>query len=450
MGDSGLKRWSGFISEEFLAELQGQNGIRLYAEMSDNHPIVGGILHAINTLIRSVKWRVEAATQTPEDIQSADFISSCLDDMSVSWQDTVSEFLSFLPYGYSYHEICYKMRGGPENPNDLARSRYNDQRVGWDGFQIRSQDSLYKWEFDDNGKLCGMWQSLMMVTSRSKRKPMHVFIPLEKALHFKTRSHKGNPEGRSILRNAVVPFLRQRKMEEIEAIGMERDLAGYPVGYAPLEYFGSNATPAQKQFLYNLKSTVMNMRRDKSEGVVLPSDCYKDGGAQQVRIELLSAAGSRQFDTTAILGRLDQRIAMSVLADFMMLGHQGVGSYALAENKTELFAVAIGSYLDIICEEFNRSAIPRLCRLNGFGTAQTPRLAHEDIDQRDLTVLANYVTSLSAAGMPLFPDPSLEGFLRSQAGMPDPSSEQLSEVGTGQGTITGSSNGGGYDPSQQG
>ena len=58
-------------------------------------------------------------------------------------------------------------------------------------------------------------------------------------------------------------------------------------------------------------------------------------------------------------------MAMTVLADFIFLGHQQVGSFALSSDKTELFAMAIGAYLDIICETFNSQGIPSLIDING-------------------------------------------------------------------------------------
>ena len=65
----------------------------------------------------------------------------------------------------------------------------------------------------------------------------------------------------------------------------------------------------------------------------------------------MSTGGRRQFDTNAIIERYDTRMAMTVLADFIFLGHQSVGSFALSSDKTELFSMAIGAYLDIIiCE----------------------------------------------------------------------------------------------------
>ncbi|WP_155274431.1 hypothetical protein [Piscirickettsia salmonis] len=43
---------------------------------------------------------------------------------------------------------------------------------------------------------------------------------------FRTTSRKGNPEGRSILRNAYQPWYYKKNLESIESIGIERNLVG--------------------------------------------------------------------------------------------------------------------------------------------------------------------------------------------------------------------------------
>jgi hypothetical protein len=45
--------------------------------------------------------------------------------------------------------------------------------------------------------------------------------------------YKGNPEGQSMLRTAYRPWFFKKRLEEFEAIGVERDLAGLPVAKVP-------------------------------------------------------------------------------------------------------------------------------------------------------------------------------------------------------------------------
>ena len=236
-------------------------------------------------------------------------------------------------------------------------------------------------------------------------------IPIEKALLFRTESRKGNPEGRSILRNAYRPWYFKRRIQEIEGIGIERDLAGLPVIIAPdgVDIWGDD--PEIKKQYAALKALVQNIRRDQSEGVVL------NNGFQ---LQLLTSGGTRQFDTNAIINRYDSRIAMTVLADFILLGHQKVGSFALSSDKTELFAMAIGAYLDIICQEFNSRAIPALIDMNGDhfeGITEYPKLTHGDIEDPNLTEVAAFVKDMIGIGV-VIPDDELESWARRVGHLP--------------------------------
>ena len=735
VGATGLRRFSGFIYEEFLQELTGWKGVAVFKEMADNDAAVGAVLFAIDKLVRKVPWRIQPASEQPYDVEAAEFLEQCMDDMDETWIDTISEILSMLTYGYSVHEINYKRRCGA-GFDPTMRSKYSDGRIGWRGFPIRSQDSIYRWQFDDHGGIQGVEQL-------APPHYYHVTIPIEKMLLFRTTSQKNNPEGRSILRSAyrcfsedtdiltnrgwvkagevtkddqvatlsaageiefqyptetwtyehkgemilaqsrfvdqlVTPnhrmwvrrahketfefieasecnptvnfkangtwtssglktvtiagheidadlwfqfmgiylaeghcsggkgrgyevgltqktgktkewieallkrlpwefsecdskgndvitfrcyrqelfeelskfgksktktipryilegsaaqlelFLRayhlgdgtnsgsydkydgtdliytsseamaddlmeaafkagyrptkrwkeptgfgggvwsvvlgkafeqlraswssveyhglvhcvttqngvvycrrngksswsgnswymKKNIENIEAIGIERDLAGLPMATVPPDLLSQNASQQQKALLSEIKQMVTNVRRDEQEGLVFPA-AYDASGNKLYDFKLLSTGGSRQFDTDKIINRYDQRILMSALADFLLIGHQNVGSFSLVSARKDLFATAIGAFLDIIAATFNRFAVTRLFELNDFQISDYPKIVHGDLESVDLEVLGKYINILSNSGMPLFPDEELEKYLRQIAHLPE-------------------------------
>ena len=107
-GQTGLFRFNtGWIYEEFLSELQGRRGIEVYKEMAENDDVIGAILFATEMLMRQCKWSIQNAGNTQEDLAAAEFVRSCMNDMEETWSDFISEVLSFLTYGWSYHEIVY-------------------------------------------------------------------------------------------------------------------------------------------------------------------------------------------------------------------------------------------------------------------------------------------------------------------------------------------------------
>jgi len=418
IGSTGLNRYSGYVQEEILRELQGPKWTKTVKEMESQDPVIGAFLFAIEMLIRQVSWEVEPASKDQADHDVAEFVESCLDDMSATWEDTLAEILSMLPFGWSYLETVYKYRQG-DNANPSKRSKYTDGRLGWRKWSIRSQDTLDKWEFDDDGGIQGLWQ---------QAPPLYqpVMIPIEKALLFRSTSRKNNPEGRSILRNAYRPWYYKKNMEVIEGIGVERDLAGIPFIRAPKSIMEPNAAAAAQALYASLKQMGTNLRNNEEACVILPSDKDPNGNFYY-DLSLLTTGGARQFDTDKIIARYDQRIAMTVLADFILLGHEAVGSFSLSSDKTTLFSTAVGAWLDSIADVINRHAIPRLLRLNGIQVEEPPCLVHGDLEKISLEALSAFITAMNGAGMPLFPDQDLENYLRQQADLPMMSEEARAE-----------------------
>lgn len=85
-----------------------------------------------------------------------------------------------------------------------------------------------------------------------------------------------------------------------------------------------------------------------------------------------------------------------------MLGHEKTGSFALSSDKTELFSVALGAFLDVICETFNNQGIPSLIDINGShfdGIEDYPTLAHGDVDKRDITKLSTFLKDMVGTGI---------------------------------------------------
>lgn len=422
VGQSGLIQWGGRISEEFLKQLEGDKGRKVFREMADNDPVIGAILFAVDMTMRQVEWRIDPADESDEALDVAEFMESCMTDMSVSWADTMSSILSFLPFGWSYSELVYKVRGGLDTRNPKRRSEHDDGKIGWRKIAIRSQDSLFKWEFDpEDGGIMGMWQSAPPSYTPT-------YIPIEKALLFRTQAYKNNPEGRSALRNAYRPWFMKKRIEEIEAIGVERDLAGLPVAWVPPGLLADSATADEKAALAAIKDLVASIKRDEQEGIVFPL-AMDERGNKRYDLTLLSTGGRRQFDTDPIIARYDQRIAMTVLADFILLGHENVGSFALGSSKVDMFGTALGAWLDEISGVFNRYAIPRLMELNNIDVDLYPTLSHADVQSVDLAELGGFITSLTGAGMTLFPDPGLEEHIRTVLNFPEREATDEVDIG---------------------
>lgn len=410
LGSTGLKRYGPYIYEEFLPELRWPRAAKVYQEMSDNDAVIGAVLYLAEMLIRGVEWRVEAASDSEADKEAAEFLNSCMHDMDTSWANVISEILSMLTYGFSFHEIVYKIRRGPEETNAKYRSKYSDGRIGWRRMPIRSQTSLDGWEFDEEGDVSAFIQCC-------EPDFIPVRIPMSKGLLFRTRVSKENPEGKSLLRNAYRSWFFKKHFEEIEGIGIERDLAGFPVLTTPegLDLWNEE-DPQMVQLRARAETLVASIRRDSEEGIILPHGW---------NLELLTSGSSRQIDIGATIERYDNRIAITLLSDIILLGNKS-GSFALAESKQSLLAAALQSQLANITDVFNAKAVPDLFKFNNFvGISGLPKITPTKIQTPTLSELS---LMLRAMGLDISGDQCLQRHLRHVLCLPDLDNETFQNV----------------------
>ena len=414
IGRSGLKYYGGYISEEWNSALVGSQGIENYKRMSTNDPVIAGMLYAVDNLCTGVPWYAKPAGSSKADQFNAWFLESCIHDMSSSWPLTVAEILTEARFGWSYLEIIYKLRRGPRQTNGKLRSRYSDGLIGWRKWAPRAQDTLSDWIYEDGtDTLKGMLQV---------GPPDYIehFIPIEKALLFRTTSVKGNPEGQSLLRGAYRPWYLKTNIEDIEGYGMERDLAGFPTLYLPGKIADPDPSkPADVEAHNDWLNYLTNIKRDLLEGLILPSETDENGN-RKYELKLLASGGTRQFNTSQIINRYNTNIAITLMADFLLLGQQRQGSYALSETKATLFNRGLTAIVDGIAATVNTYAVPRLFDLNpSLDTSNgLPELAHGKIETPSLSQLAEYINKLSGAGISFAGDLEVENHLRGQADLP--------------------------------
>jgi len=410
LGYTGLKQWGGNIYEEFHRRLQGPYAAKVYREMADNSSTIGAVRYLIKALVRQVEWRIEPSLDNDNTaIEAAEFVESCLEDMELTFEDFISEVLSFLDYGWAYFELVYKVRNG-KTKDPRTKSKYEDGKIGWRKFGLRPQDSLDHWEFDrETGSLLGLHQQ----TETGD----YAYIPIEKALLFRTETYKDNPEGRSIYRNAVIDWFFLKRICEIEAIGIERDLTGLPVMEVPVAILQSDATAEQRSLRSSLETLLSQIKRDERAYALIPSELTPDGNPTGYKFRLMSSGGQHQVDTDKTKQYYKTGILQSVVAQFLQLGVNNVGSFALASSQTNLFSVALGAFLDTIVATFNRCAIGKLMEYNDVAPEYWPELVHGDIEGPPLDEIGKYVQVLSMAGK-LPEDPAIDRKLLEYAGLP--------------------------------
>ena len=403
LGTSGLRHAGGQVAEDIIRRLQGDRGLWVYREMADNDPTAGAMLHGIEQLCLRAEWYFEPSGEG--DGGHVDFVQSCIDDLTLSWADSLSGILSMLWAGFSLHEIVYKPRDGIE-------SKHRDDRIGWKKFAPRAQHTVIgRWVYGDDGSLEGVNQ-----LDQAADVTGEVFLPIEKLLLFRTTLRYDNPEGRSILRNAYTSWFLKTRLQEIEAIGFERNMAGFPTLYVPPEYLAADASKEEKEAVADYERYLRNIKVDEQGFLILPMIIDPETGEQLLKLDLLSAPGDSGADISNAIQRYDTKMAGTILMDFINIGHEQVGSFALNVSKVELFLDGINAWLDRVGDVFTRFAVPRLLALNGL-EGQAPELRHSKVEKVDLETLVASMQGLAAMGAYLFPDPELENQIRERIGI---------------------------------
>jgi hypothetical protein len=420
IGVSGDKYSTGYNQDEFLKDLRGSNGVKKFREMRDNDSIVGAIMLGMEMLMRDAEYMIEPVDDSAPAEAEKEFVESLFTDMSHTFDDFMSEVVSYLTYGYHFAETVYKRRLG-ENKDPSKRSKYTDGRIGIRKLASRAQWTLDHFKIADDGGIQSFVQNPMAGHAQA-------IIPMQKGLLFRTTTLNNSPYGRSILRNCYVNYHYVTNIENIESIAIERELAGMPVARIPAKYLRSDATAEDKAFLAELNKIMRDIKFNEQAYMILPSDTYVDAmgkmtSIKQVEFELVSGSGSRAIDTGSVITRHYQNMTRSVLADFIMLGNGDGGSFALSKNKSDLFLKSLMAYLNNIEEIINDILLNRIWSLNGLNIDLKPNFKFGEVAPVDLEEFAGFIERMANSGMPLFPDEDLESHVREVSGLPERSDE---------------------------
>ena len=214
-----------------------------------------------------------------------------------------------------------------------------------------------------------------------------VEVPIYGNLLFKTKSDKNNPEGFSLLRRAYRPWYFKKYLEEIEGIGIERSLAGIPV-MKPKE--GVPLFDPENEEMVELlewaHGVVTGLRQDKTHGIVIPEGW---------ELSLLKGDSTSNVKVDETIKRYEHRIAVSMLADLLLLGSDRTGSFAMAETKLEMFIHSLEAVIKSICNTLNTQAVPKLFAVNNMPLEKLPKITTERIKDATVSDLAMLLRSLN-------------------------------------------------------
>lgn len=399
VGDTGAARdWWDTLADERVPDLRWPSAYRVYDDMLTS-PQVAGVFSAVVQTILGTGWRLDGTGCRP------DITEHCARDLSVpivgvngeddsthlvvedkfSWDEHVEIAADeYLRYGHSIYE--QKAVLGEDGLWHLAK-------LGW-----RSGRTITKYNVARDGGLISLEQSPTsssgVIVAGSSVTPTR--LPVSRVVIYVRHRRGGNWRGESLLRPGYGPWMMSSRAQRIELILGER--AGSPV----VIYKGA---PGESD-LKPGKQIATEVRVGSRAGAAIPH------GAEL----LLKGVDGNLPDLDKTIRRHDERIAGSVLANFLNLGSQsGTGSYALGSTFFNAFILALQKIAKDIARTASRHVVADLVAWNWPGE-RAPRLVFDEIGaRRDALVQA--LATLVQAGV-LTADQDLEEFVRAAIGIP--------------------------------
>lgn len=392
VGFPGARAYQGRFNEEYLPELSGPRWFDVIDKMRKSDALVQAIELVMALPLRSAEWKVVPAggeQSTGKDQEAADFISQNLfEDMTSSWDDVLRQILLYNLYGFVLVEQIWVVG--------------DDGLIHWKDLKPRKPSTRWRWERNkDTGEYAGWYQYGYAVDKYVS----NIFIPAYKTMRFTCREEYGNFDGLSFLRSVYKHWWIRDSVYEKVNVGIERNLLGVPVGKYP-----ANARPEQLQAT---QDALRLWTTNKGSYLLLPEGFEAE----------ISHGDGTFFDALGYINHHSNMMCSAILADFLTLGHDTVGSYNLSSDKSTMFLNSLNAISKHICDVVNES-IKQLCDWNFTGLTGYPKLTCSKITAVNIQQLTQSLYNANNAGM-LTSSVDIEKWLRREMGLPAIPDEQL-------------------------
>ena len=396
LGSLGIRHFGGVTQDELKAELNWPRSINTFRDMS-YHSAVNAPLTLFENIISKATWTYKPpADATEEEKNQAKIINQMMQDMEQPWSEFIRDVLSSNVFGFSVHEKVFRKRYKANG------SLYDDGIIGWKKLPIRVQESISKFIFSEDGnEIIGVQQNLSAINdiyNRFSSRGNLINIPRSKFLLFRTGKHRGDPFGKSPLRDAYLAWRFLTALEELEATGVAKDLNGLPVLYLPAQYLATDAPPEVQAIRLYYENVMRNLQMNEQSAVILPQVIDPESRTPMFKLDLLSVDGKKNFDISKIKEYYKNLIFTSLFADVLQMGQSSTGSFALGSIKNSLSGAYAERLIANIAEVLQNDLIKQTYILNGWNESRIGKFDFDGIEPADLDTFSSAIMRMGASG----------------------------------------------------
>lgn len=396
LGSLGIRHFGGVTQDELKAELNWPRSINTFRDMS-YHSAVNAPLTLFENIISKATWTYKPpADATEEEKEQAKIINQMMQDMEQPWSEFIRDVLSSNVFGFSVHEKVFRKRYKANG------SLYDDGIIGWKKLPIRVQESISKFIFSEDGnEIIGVQQNLSAINdiyNRFSSRGNLINIPRSKFLLFRTGKHRGDPFGKSPLRDAYLAWRFLTALEELEATGVAKDLNGLPVLMLPAQYLAADAPPEVQAIRLYYENVMRNLQMNEQSAVILPQVIDPESKQPMFKLDLLSVDGKKNFDISKIKEYYKNLIFTSLFADVLQMGQSSTGSFALGSIKNSLSGAYAERLIANIAEVLQNDLIKQTYIINGWNESRIGKFDFDGIEPADLDTFSSAIMRMGASG----------------------------------------------------
>lgn len=409
LGSYGTDINAGYPSEEYLATLRTQDRADVFDKMRRSDSQVIMLLSAVKNPIKSATRTIEPVDDSPDETKIADLIRHMLFcDMDQPFDAFLGEALTVCEFGHSVFENVKKIV-----LNDEKFGNY----IGLKALLFRSPRTIERWNvWQDTGALKSISQYAYGDLQRL------VDIPAEHLLIFTMNKEGASYEGISMLRPCYGNWFRKNEYLKLNAAGIEKFAIPTPLVEVPSGQYGGES--------YNYLIEALDVYCSHQANYLTHPEGWK--------IDLKTNAYDPQKVETSIDNE-DKRMTKAFLANFLELGMNGTGAYALSNDLSDFFLGGIQHIADLISSTINKQLIPELVQLNFGPRAKYPCLKFSGITDKAGKEFADILSELSRTKI-ITPDDKLEEHVRDRYSIPKMSLLGQRKVDSGGGLFSASEN----------
>ncbi len=406
-GTDGTEIYAGYYSEEYLNELRGAEGAKLYDMMRRQDSQVAMLLSVIKNPIKSASWLIEPVDDSEKEKEIAAFAEHVLfkdiknpkTGLKKTFSEVIEEALTCIEFGHSVFEKVHKtVKGHPI---------YGDY-IGLKTLGFRSQKTIEQWGIAQDGSIYAITQLV------NGDLDVNATIKGQSLLVFSINKEGANYEGISMLRPCYGNYFRKSHYQKLMAIGIEKTAIGVPVAKMDKEFLDGDNYSEQYGAL---KKLLQQFAAHEVQSLALPAGVEM----QSYKIEFDAAAVQAAIDAE------DVKMTKRFLANFMELGvGGGSGSYSLGSDLSDLFLSGIEYYAKSMCEKINSDLLEPLIKAKYGEREDYPTLTCTGINDKAGKELADIINGFIEKGV-IAPDDRLSQYVRKRYKLPEMSDDQMTD-----------------------